>query len=165
LLTSPLCNPLNMRVAEMMTSPVLTASPDVTVREIAQMMLDRRSGSVVIVDRGEVVGIVTRNDLQVTTRRVPQSRGTLRSPAILDEFMGDEDQILEAAAKVREVPASDVMSQPVHSVSSGQSAWDAAHLFLSEHIAHLPVIDDGALTGIVTRLDLLRLITEDPAGD
>lgn len=148
-----------------MTSPVLTASPDATVREIAQMMLDRRSGSVVIVDGGEVVGIVTRNDLQVSTRRVPQSRGTLRSPAILGEFIGDERQIVQAAARVREVPARDVMSQPVHSVTSDQSAWDVAQLLLSEHIAHLPVIDGGVLVGIVTRLDLLRLITEDTAGD
>jgi len=153
-----------MRVAEMMTAPVLTASPDATVREIAQMMLDRRSGSVVVVDKGEVVGIITRKDLQVTTRRVPQSGGTVRSPAILGEFMGDEHQILQAAARVREVPARDVMSQPVHCVTSDQSAWDAAQLFLSEHIAHLPVVDDGVLVGIITRLDLLRLITEDAPG-
>lgn len=148
-----------------MTTPVLTASPDTTVREIAQMMLDRRSGSVVIVDEDLVVGIVTRTDLQVSMRRVPQSRGTLRSPAIVDEFMANERQIVQAAARAREVPARDVMSQPVHSVHSGKSAWDVAQMFLSKHIAHLPVVDDGALVGIVTRLDLLRLITEDAPGD
>jgi CBS domain-containing protein len=151
-----------MKVADIMVRSVITAGPDATVHDLARRMLDTRCGSVVITEGDEVVGIVTREDLQISTRRVPHSMGTVRAPSLLDEFMGDERQMLEAAARVRAVPARNVMTQPVTTITSRESVWDAADILLSERIAHLPVMDDGRLVGIVTRLDLLRLIADAP---
>jgi acetoin utilization protein AcuB len=47
-----------------MTSQVLTAHPDTSIRDIARVFFEERIGAVPIVDRGEtLVGIVTRSNI------------------------------------------------------------------------------------------------------
>lgn len=147
-----------MTMADLMQAPVLCAAPGTPLSDIAAMMIEARTGSVVIVQDGTVEGIVTRSDLGVGTRSVPQSMGRVRSPALVDEFMGDQQQFLQAVERVRSIPASDVMSTPVITVAPDDPAWTAVEIFLSRKIGHLPVMDGDRLVGVVSRLDLLRLI-------
>lgn len=50
-------------VEDVMTSPALTASPDLTVREAANLLRGRVIGCLPVVERGRIVGIVTTTDL------------------------------------------------------------------------------------------------------
>lgn len=56
-------------VAEVMSSPALTANPQNDAADLARMMIDRGLRSVPVVDEGRVVGIVTRRDLVRTIAR------------------------------------------------------------------------------------------------
>ncbi|MGH3798408.1 MAG: CBS domain-containing protein [Pseudonocardiaceae bacterium] len=56
-------------VAEVMSSPALTANPQTDAADLARMMIDRGLRSVPVVDEGRVVGIVTRRDLVRTIAR------------------------------------------------------------------------------------------------
>ena len=51
------------RVADLMTTPVVTTGPDTTVRGIANLMRGHTIGCLPITDRGRVLGIVTVSDL------------------------------------------------------------------------------------------------------
>jgi acetoin utilization protein AcuB len=51
------------RVADLMTTAVVTAAPDMTVRKIANLMRGRTIGCVPVTDRERLVGIVTTSDL------------------------------------------------------------------------------------------------------
>ena len=52
-----------MRAKDIMTTQVLTVGPDATVREAALLLADKGITSAPVVDRGEVVGIVSEGDL------------------------------------------------------------------------------------------------------
>jgi CBS-domain-containing membrane protein len=56
-------------VAEVMSSPVLTASPQTDAADLARVMIDQGVRSVPVVQEGGVVGIVTRRDLVRTIAR------------------------------------------------------------------------------------------------
>jgi CBS domain-containing protein len=56
-----------MEIREVMTESVVTAAPDVPVRQVAEIMRERNVGSVVLVDGdGEAVGFITDRDLAVS---------------------------------------------------------------------------------------------------
>jgi CBS domain-containing protein len=50
-------------VKEVMSEPVVTVAPDVSVRDAARLMLERRIGCLPVVDAGVLVGLVTETDL------------------------------------------------------------------------------------------------------
>jgi len=51
------------RVREVMTADVVSATPDTTLRQAANLMRGRSIGSLLVVDDGELVGLVTTTDL------------------------------------------------------------------------------------------------------
>jgi acetoin utilization protein AcuB len=56
-------DPERTRVADIMTRDVLTVSPAARVEEAARLMLAHRIGALPVLERGELVGIVTTTDL------------------------------------------------------------------------------------------------------
>lgn len=159
------CQDRAVRVTDIMTRPVRTVAPDAPIAAVVRVMLDDRCGSVVVVDGGEpargVVGIVTRTDLQLATRRVPLGYPDVRAPSLLDEFVADDEQLQRAYRRARTRPVSEVMSRPVVTIGSRSTVWEAAELMLAERIGHVPVVDERAPVGIVSRLDLLRCMALD----
>jgi acetoin utilization protein AcuB len=53
----------NVRVADVMSRPVVSVAPDAELQEVARVMAERRLGSLPVVDRQRVVGIVTETDV------------------------------------------------------------------------------------------------------
>jgi CBS domain-containing protein len=56
-----------MKVAELIQTDVQSVSPDATCMEAARIMRDQRVGSVVVVEDGRPLGILTDRDLVVRT--------------------------------------------------------------------------------------------------
>jgi acetoin utilization protein AcuB len=52
-----------LTVAEVMTKPVLTISPDDSVEDAARLLLKHRIGGLPVVRQGELVGILTETDI------------------------------------------------------------------------------------------------------
>ncbi|MCF8067217.1 MAG: DUF294 nucleotidyltransferase-like domain-containing protein [Desulfobacterales bacterium] len=126
------------RVSELMTANVLTCLPGKTVQQAARDMLDRRVGSIVVVDEnGTVVGIVTDADLS-------------------SKILADGRSI--------QTPVHEIMSAPVSSISSQAYTFDAL-LDMSRHdLSQLVVIDDGQLAGIISERDFQIEIGSSPLG-
>ena len=51
-----------IRVKEVMTTGVVTASPDTGLREAAKLMLERKLGCLPVVESGKLIGILTEAD-------------------------------------------------------------------------------------------------------
>jgi len=111
---------------------VVTASPDETARELAETMRDENVGSVVIVDGGEPVGIVTDRD--ITVRGVAQGRDL--DDATADDVMTDDLVV---------VNAHDEISELIETL-------DAAG------VRRMPVVDGDEIAGIVTLDDITVLL-------
>lgn len=148
---------------DIMQAPVVTARSGATVEEIARLMIDRRIGSVVIVDEaGELAGIVTETDFTGEETILPYSRH--RSPSAFGVLLAGRglDEIYEAS---RLLTARQVMTHAVTAVHETTPAEDVADLMIRHDVSRIPVVRDGKPVGIVARHDLLRLLAPPASAD
>jgi CBS domain-containing protein len=143
-----------MKARDVMTPNVVSVPADLSVPEVAKLMLDRRISAVPVVDPSEhVVGVISEGDLirrpELDTDK-PRSRW-------LRFFMSDEDRARDFV-KTHGLRAKDVMSQPVVSVSPDATLTDIVDLMTSRRIKRVIVLEHGKLAGVVTRSDLLRTL-------
>ncbi|MFD2055409.1 CBS domain-containing protein [Mesorhizobium calcicola] len=81
------------RIEEVMTTDVVTASPDASLPEIVELMTRHRVKRIPVVDDGKVIGMVTRSDLlRALLSVLPRS-----APAAMDDERIRQDIIAELA--------------------------------------------------------------------
>ncbi|WP_414657769.1 CBS domain-containing protein [Deinococcus sp. VB343] len=130
-----------MLVSELMTAPVVTAPPALSLPDAAHLMKTRGIRRLPVVDEGGVlVGIVTDRDLR---EALPSKLSTL-SP-------------WEATTRLAAVKVADVMRRSVLTVEGSADARDAAYTMLEHRVGALPVLNEqGQLAGLITVTDVLR---------
>ena len=130
---------LPMTVERIARTNVVTGAPDASVRDVARSMADRSVGSVVIVDGGEPVGIVTDRDLAI--RLLAEEGDT-------NVLGGDRDP--------GDLTATDVMTTDPLVVGLGDELPRVLHHMNEAGARRVPVVDeDGAVAGIVTLDDVV----------
>ncbi len=149
-----------MRVSDIMTRQVITISPDATVGQAAQTMLERNVSCLPVVDAGgRLIGILTHTDFGLHPQYLPLAGrlytllGRWASPKTLEEV----------AQGLRSVPVREVMQNPVVTAREDMTLADAAERMLRHRVHRLPVVRDGHVVGIVSRHDLLKLMLQQPA--
>ena len=141
-----------MRARDIMTTSVVTVSPETSIRDIAQTLLERRISAVPVVDgRNRVVGVVSEGDL---LHRIENQTERHRSWWL--EMVASAEDLAGDYVKSHGLAAKDVMTWPVISTTPGASLAELATLLDRYRIKRVPVLENGALVGIVSRADLLR---------
>lgn len=130
-LTGSLRVPLT--VGNVMSTDVITICSDETVASAAKIMSENSVSCIVVVDNGNVAGILTETNF--LKRLAAGEKGF--------------DRI-----KVREI-----MSSPVESISPNLSVFDAIRIMEDKHTKRLPILEEKQLVGIVTQTDLVRAVT------
>jgi CBS domain-containing protein len=117
-----------VRLSEIMTAGVVTATPETSAVAVAQLMRDHRVGSVVIADaQGSPVAMVTDRDLALR---------------------------VFAAGVAPESPVGEHASRPLVCGEPEMELEEAAALMVQHRVRRLPVVADGSLVGIVTLDDI-----------
>jgi CBS domain-containing protein len=141
-----------MKVADVMTTPVVTVAPDEPWKQVAERMLDADvSGLPVTNDDGYLVGVVTEADLVSKPAFGTRRRRSLAAFAEL--LTGDARWARKATA----LTAAELMTPAVITASPREDVRTVAQRMLDRRVKRLPVVDGGQLVGIVSRQDLLRL--------
>lgn len=142
-----------MQAKDVMTTDVVTVSPDTPVRDIAALFLKHRiSGVPVINGTGAILGMVSEGDLM---HRPELGTDQQRRSWWLRMLRSHEEEA-RAYVKVHGVRAADVMTRYVVTVEEDASLADIANTLEHHHIKRAPVVHDDRLVGIVSRADLLR---------
>ncbi|HSQ68507.1 MAG TPA: putative nucleotidyltransferase substrate binding domain-containing protein [Steroidobacteraceae bacterium] len=128
-------NLMRLTVGDLLARDPVTARPDSTVGEAAELMTRERVSSLLVVEGGRLTGILTDRDLR--SRCVAQAR--------------------DSAARLEEV-----MTPDPHTISGSASAFEALLAMSRLRVHHLPVVDDGRLAGLVSTQDLLRAQSSNP---
>lgn len=141
-----------MLAKDVMTTAILTVTPETDVGEIARTLLDAHiSAMPVIADDGKLIGIVSEGDLmhraEAETRRRPS--WWLRLLATPEEPA--ERYLREFGRRAR-----DVMTRDVITVSPDTPLTEIAAVLEKYHIKRVPVMEGDKLVGIVSRANLLR---------
>jgi CBS domain-containing protein len=143
-------------VRDIMDSSPATVHPDTPVEEVVALLREHELPGVPVVDKdGRVVGIVSEADLVL-----PDDQGDLHIPHYINLFGGTvfleplsrfEQRLRKAFAST----AEDMMTRDPDTVGPDVSAKDAARLIHDTGHNRLPVVEDGRLVGVITRLDVL----------
>jgi len=119
----------DITVADAMSSPVVTVEPTTPLSRLVEMMYETKHLGFPVVDRGALVGIVALADVHKITSQ-------------------DRE-----AMQVR-----DVMTRSPTTLPPSAPLLDALKIITGKDIGRIPVVFDGALVGIVTRTDVLRVM-------
>jgi CBS domain-containing protein len=139
------------RVRDIMTADVVTVDRLTSYKDIAGLLAEHHVSALPVLAMGRrVVGVVSEADL-LSAPRDGEPRADTPITARLPRPGG----------RAREHPpltAGELMSAPAVTIRPGASLAAAVRLMRTRKVGHLPVVgDDGALAGIVTRRDLLRV--------
>lgn len=152
-----------MNVADVMTQPAITVTPETTIAEAARLLLQHRISGLPVVDQGEtVVGVFTEGDL---LRRI--ETGTERRHAGWLEFLIAPGRLAEEYAHANARKVGEVMTTDVVAVAPQEPLAEVVRLMERHHIKRLPVIEKGRLVGIVSRANLVQALLDNlpkPAG-
>jgi CBS domain-containing protein len=146
-----------MRVAELMTTDVLTIGPEGSLKDVASLFSERGiSGLPVVGDRGQVLGVVSEADILFKERGDRPEKRSFVGWLLSGGF--------EAEAKLDARTVGEAMTSPALTIEAGQQVYEAAQKMTTHGVNRLPVVDaDGKLVGIVTRTDLVRAFTRSDA--
>jgi CBS domain-containing protein len=120
-----------MKVSEIMTNAAVTDQPDDTLDAAARKMWRQQTGSLLVLDGEDLVGILTERDV-------------LKAVA--------------AGANLKDTRVSEVMTKDLVIVGPQTSLREAAKIMADRWIRHLPVMDGGRLVGVVSQRDLAGVL-------
>jgi len=111
---------------------VLTVGPDTSVREAIEKMEDISAGTVVVMEGGAVVGMVSERDV-------------LR-------------KVVLQGQKIDKVKVREIMSTDLTTITPETLLDDCMQLITEKRIRHLPVLCNGSLCGIVSIGDVVKYL-------
>jgi len=119
---------------DVMVQEVVRGDRDLTVLEAAKLMRKHKVDSIIVLDHGEPVGIVTEGDIisGVVSRNLKPSTMKL----------------------------NDIMTSPLVTASPNDHVSAIARKMAKGRIRKIPVIEDGKLVGIVADVDILSVSAE-----
>jgi CBS domain-containing protein len=131
----------NKQLKDIMQKKIHTVSPDDRVIHARRIMIDENIARLPVIDMGKLVGIISDTEIAFALAKVKRSFPLGRQKHQLDELL-----------------AEDVMKVSVIWTEPSVTASDAAKIMIKNNIGALPLIENNAVVGIVTRTDLLKTI-------
>ena len=120
-----------LKVKDVMVTDLVTIKAGVSVKKAVKVMNDFEIGCLIVVEKGQAVGIVTERD--ILKRVVVEGR--------------DPEKTL----------VGEVMSKPLIVTSPETSLEEAIESMFKHKIKKLPVVEGGKLVGLVTFTDIARI--------
>lgn len=121
-----------MTVEQMIREHVVTATRDTTASVLADLMRENAVGSVVIIEGERPLGIVTDRDLAI--------------------------ELVGMSADPSEIVAESIMTTNPTTTDVDDGLFELTELMCEVGVRRIPVIEEGALAGIVTLDDMTRLL-------
>jgi CBS domain-containing protein len=117
----------------LMRTTMATIASERTVLEAAQVMAEKQIGSLLILEAGEMVGIVTETDV---VRKVLAAHLAASSTAV-----------------------GAVMSYPLIQIDINHTIRDASRLMAEKLIRHLAVTEENKVVGLLSVRDLVKMVS------
>ena len=124
-------------VRNWMTPHPITVTPQTTLPEAKELLLDYHLRRLPVVDQDKLVGMVTWRDIN-------RAESSISNTLSLYEM-----SLVRARLTAREF-----MSTALVTISPNATVEEAAGLMIEHKISGLPVVDDGKMVGLITETDI-----------
>jgi len=126
---------MTMKVEEAMIKNVVTLQQDVSAYDAVKLMNENRIGCLVVLQYGQVVGIITERDML--------------------------ERVLEKCKNPKETNITEIMTKRVIVGKPDMQLAEAAKLMFEKKVKKLPIVEGNRLVGLVTLTDLARMASLD----
>jgi CBS domain-containing protein len=141
-----------MKARDIMVAPVITASPNASIKSVAETFIRHSISAVPVVDdKGKVVGIISEGDLLHRA----EAGMEVQRPWWLRAFMSP-DALANEYVKAHARKASDAMNREVITASPETPLHEIASLLEKHAVKRVPIVENGQLVGIVSRANLVQ---------
>lgn len=148
-----------MRTAkDIMSSQVVTVSPDTDINEAAEILLEKGfNGLPVVNKKGDLQGILCQSDLVAQQRKFPL-------PSLFTVLGGfvaltSLSQLQRAVDKMAATKVGQAMTANPATVAPDTPVDKVADLMVDKQFHTIPVLEDGKLVGVIGKSDVLRLLS------
>jgi CBS domain-containing protein len=160
---------MGLAARDVMQPAVRTVRPDMSLADLERSLSETGdSGCPVVSGAGRLVGVVSRSDI-LRKLTVEQSYAEYEADyysdlAISGASQPTADIAAEVGRRLGGVCVQDVMSTSPITVQESTPVAEVARVLVERRIHRLPVVDSGALVGIVTTSDLVRAVADGRLG-
>ncbi|WNO11101.1 DUF294 nucleotidyltransferase-like domain-containing protein [Teredinibacter sp. KSP-S5-2] len=126
---------LDQSVLDYMSSPVVCAPPNFTIRQAAQLMKEKKISSLLVTEYDQLIGIMTDRDLRIR---------------VLAEGVSDQE------------PISSIMTTNPICIGTNKKLHQAQLMMMSSSIHHLPIIENQKPIGLIGVSDIMRANNLEP---
>jgi CBS domain-containing protein len=150
-----------IRARDVMQSNVLTASPDMTLAALEDFLISRRISGVPVIERGALVGIISRSDIVRSLSLERSLAGLIAAGLASPEGTAAPMPLpahLQAELAARTVRDA-MVADPV-TVLPDTPIAEVARLLHMRHIHRVLVVEGPVIRGVISTLDLVLLIAE-----
>ncbi len=149
-----------MQVQSIMTRDPAVVPPSMSVEAVAQLLAHRQISAAFVVDAsGTPIGVVSESDLVRRLVPVVEQEAEL---GWLARHLLSADHAAKDYVRTYGRHARDIMSTDVAVVDEDTSVEDAAKLMHKRNVRRVGVLRDNRITGVVSRADLVKVITMSP---
>ena len=158
-----------LTASHVMQTEVESVSPELGLVDLERRFLMVGVQGFPVVEEGRLVGIVSRSDivriLSIERAQQEQISDFYRSfgdpePQTSSEASTDASVAARVGERAAGLHVRDAMIRNVITVRRDQPMTEVARLMLDGHIHRLPVVEDEKLVGILTTLDIVRLLAD-----
>ena len=149
-------------VKDLMNPDIMTVADEMTTDELARYLVEREiSGAPVVDNQGHLIGVVSMTDIGRNVAE-PSDFSSSRDSGFYGDVAGDltvEEREQQRYVEER-VTVRDVMTPVIHQVPVTASMAEAARIMVDQHIHRLVVTKGKEPVGIITSMDLLKIVAE-----
>lgn len=147
-----------LKAKDIMSTDVITVSPETTVKELAKLLEAHNiSGAPVVDSQNSIVGVVTEADLIDQNKKIHIPTVV----TILDSvfYLENPDKMEKEMKKIAGTSVAEICTEKPITLTENTPLDEIATIMSEKGVHTLPVTDEaGKLVGIVGRKDIIRTI-------
>lgn len=153
----------DLKARDVMTVDVITAHPEWTIEQLADFFMENAiTGAPVVSEDGQLLGVVSMSDItwhsSLPGTSLPRPQPHKHYHLALENEYSEEDLETLRTQEWGEALVEDLMTPMVFDVSEKASIRTVADTMINGRIHRVLVTRDSELVGIITALDLLKVI-------
>lgn len=142
---------------DIMTKNVLTTHPETTVAELAKLLASNNIGGAPVVDEsGNLLGVVTENDLIVQKKKVHIPTVVTILDAVF--YLESPEKMEKEVKKIAGATVGDIYSKEPLTVDEETPLDEIATIMAEKSVHTLPVMRGETLIGVIGKRDVIRTL-------